>query len=52
VARDGSYDEFHKWLKGISEEADNSLAEAGEDLLTLHKLQVTGELRNFLAWVK
>lgn len=44
-----SYDDYYKWLKGISVEAANSLAEAGEDLLSLHKLKVTGELRKSLA---
>jgi transposase-like protein len=44
-----AYDLFYKWLDNISTEAANSLQEAGEDLLTLHKLGVIGELRKSLA---
>jgi transposase-like protein len=36
------------WLAELSVEAENSLKEAGPDLLTLHKLGITGELRKSL----
>lgn len=42
------YDRLKAWLGEISIEAENSLLEAGEDLLTLHRLGVTGELRKSL----
>ena len=44
-----AYDLYYKWLNNISSEAANSLEDAGEELLTLHKLQVTGELRKCLS---
>jgi transposase-like protein len=39
---------FAKWLTEVSHGAAESLEEAGEDLLTLHALGVTGELRRCL----
>jgi transposase-like protein len=43
------YRSLRKWLEGISHSAANSLDEAGEELLTLHKLGITGELRKSLS---
>lgn len=40
---------LRKWLLSISYDAANSLDEAGEELLTLHKLGITGELRKSLS---
>ena len=40
---------LRKWLLAISHSAANSLDEAGEELLTLHKLGITGELRKSLS---
>jgi len=40
--------EFEKWLRGINESAANSLLEAFEDILTLHRLKVPGLLRKTL----
>ena len=37
------------WLAGLSAEAAASLDEGGEDLLTLHRLGITGDLRKSLA---
>ena len=41
--------EFEKWLRGINESAADSLLEAFEDILTLHRLKVPGLLRKTLA---
>ena len=41
--------EFEKWLRGINESAADSLMEAFEDILTLHRLKVSGLLRKTLA---
>lgn len=43
------YNSIHSWLKNISVDAANSLEEAGENLLTVHMLGVTGELRKSLS---
>jgi len=40
--------EFEKWLRGINESAADSLVEAFEDILTLHRLKVPGLLRKTL----
>jgi transposase-like protein len=40
--------EFEKWLRGINESAADSLLEAFEDVLTLHRLKVPGLLRRTL----
>lgn len=40
--------EFEKWLRGINESAANSLLEAFEDILTLHRLKVPALLRKTL----
>jgi putative transposase len=40
--------EFEKWLRGINESAADSLMEAFEDILTLHRLKVPGLLRKSL----
>jgi transposase-like protein len=41
-------EEFEKWLRGINESAADSLMEAFEDILTLHRLKVPGLLRKSL----
>jgi putative transposase len=38
-----------KWLGEISHDAEKSLLEAGDELLTVHDLGVTGEFRNALS---
>ena len=43
------YSSLLGWLKSISDDAAASLEEAGDDLLSLHKLNVTGELRKSLS---
>ncbi len=40
--------EFEKWLRGINESAADSLLEAFEDILTLHRIKVPGLLRRTL----
>ena len=40
---------LRKWLLGISYDAATSLDEAGEELLTLHRLGIGGELRKSLS---
>jgi putative transposase len=40
--------EFEKWLRGINESAADSLTEAFEDILTLHRLKVPALLRKTL----
>ena len=40
--------EFESWLRGINESAAHSLLEPFEDLLTLHRLKVSGFLRKTL----
>ena len=40
--------EFEKWLRGINESAADSLMEAFEDILALHRLKVSGLLRKTL----
>jgi len=40
--------EMEKWLRGINESAADSLLEAIEDILTLHRLKVPGLLRKTL----
>lgn len=37
------------WLSTLSSGAENSLLEAGEELLTVHRLELTGDFRNSLA---
>lgn len=39
---------MEKWLRGINESAADSLLEAMEEILTLHRLKVTGLLRKTL----
>lgn len=41
--------ELEKWLRGINPSAANSLLEALEEILTLHKLDVPEELRRVLS---
>jgi transposase-like protein len=41
--------EMEKWLRGINPSAANSLLEALEEILTLHKLNVPEELRRVLS---
>ena len=41
--------EFRRWLEQISPQAAESLDEAGEELLTLHVLGISGELRKSLS---
>jgi transposase-like protein len=43
------YEQIHQWLKKLSHSAMESLEEAGENLLTLHALGVSGELRKSLS---
>lgn len=40
--------EFERWLRGINESAADSLLEAFEEILTLHRLKVPGLLRKTL----
>ena len=40
--------DFEKWLRGINESAANSLLEALEEVLTLHRLKVPALLRKTL----
>lgn len=40
--------EFEKWLRGINESAADSLKEASEEILTLHRLKVPARLRKTL----
>ena len=40
---------LRRWLSDISDAAVASLDEAGEELLTLHRLGITGELRKSLS---
>ena len=40
--------DFEQWLRGINESAADSLREAMEDILTLHRLKVPGLLRKTL----
>jgi len=40
--------EFERWLRGINESAADSLLEAFEDILTLHRLKVPALLRKSL----
>jgi len=40
---------LRKWVAGLSADAAASLDEVGEELLTLHKLGLAGELRKGLA---
>ena len=39
---------FEKWLRSINESSADSLLEAFEEILTLHRLKVGGELRRAL----
>ena len=41
-------EEFEKWVRGINESAADSLLEAFEEILTLHRLKVPGLLRKTL----
>ena len=43
------YGTLRHWLEEISDAAAESLDEAGEELLTLHALGITGELRKSLS---
>ena len=40
--------DFEKWMRGINESAADSLLEAIEEILTLHRLKVHGLLRKTL----
>ncbi len=40
--------EFERWLRGINESAADSLLEALEEILTLHRLKVSALLRKTL----
>lgn len=40
--------DFEKWLRNINESAADSLKEALEELLTLHRLKIKGKLRKVL----
>ncbi len=40
---------LREWVAGLSADAAASVDEGGEELLTLHKLGLTGELRKSLA---
>ncbi|HDZ85851.1 MAG TPA: IS256 family transposase, partial [Candidatus Moranbacteria bacterium] len=40
--------DFEKWLRGINESAADSLMEAFEDILTLHRLKIPALLRKTL----
>jgi len=40
--------DFEKWLRGINESAADSLLEAFEEILTLHRLKVPAVLRKTL----
>mgnify|MGYP001558783849 FL=1 len=40
--------DFEKWLRGINESAADSLLEAIEEILTLHRLKVSGLLKKTL----
>ena len=40
--------DMEKWLRGINESAADSLLEATEEILTLHRLKITGLLRKTL----
>lgn len=44
----GMLQEFEKWLRGINQSAADSLLEAFEDILTLHRLKIPGLLRKTL----
>jgi transposase-like protein len=43
------FDSLANWLSTISHDAEKSLREAGEELLTVHVLGLTGEFRNALS---
>lgn len=43
------YDSLLVWLRSISDDAASSLEEAGAELLTLHRLNLVGELRKSLS---
>lgn len=45
----GELKKFVAWLSDVCADAAHSLEEAGEDILTLHKLSVSGNLRKSLA---
>ena len=40
--------DMEKWLRGINESAADSLMEAIEEILTLHRLKITGSLKKVL----
>lgn len=40
--------DMERWLRGINESAADSLLEAMEEILTLHKLKIPGQLRKTL----
>lgn len=40
--------EFERWLRSINESAADSLLEASEEILTLHRLKIGGDLRKAL----
>ena len=42
-------DKMEKWLRGLNESAADSLLEAGDSLLTVHRLQVPEQLRKSLS---
>ena len=44
----GMLEDMKRWLKGINESAADSLQEAIEDILTVHRLKITGLLKKTL----
>jgi putative transposase len=46
---ENEFNSLRKWLGEISHDAEKSLLEAGDELLTVHDLGITGEFRNALS---
>jgi putative transposase len=49
IAAEKEFESLANWLSTISQEAEKSLREAGEELLTVHQLGLVGEFRNSLS---
>lgn len=49
VAAEKEFESLADWLSTISQEAERSLREAGQELLTVHELGLVGEFRNSLS---
>ena len=49
AAAEAEFKSIAKWLRLLSHDAEKSLLEAGEELLTVHDLGITGEFRNALS---